>query len=111
MVEDEATTIITTIERVKAVLLPQFLQRIAAREKVMFGPLGISQGAVYYKNKEADWNEVTSVHIRSGRGYALVIYCNSFLPWCDFQILTVPNGELVYELLTRVAPQRLLKPA
>jgi len=42
-VEDEATTIETIIARVTAVLLPQFLQRIASGDKVMFGPFGISK--------------------------------------------------------------------
>src|SRR5437667_326843 len=37
-IEDDGTAIESTVERVTAVLLPQFLQRIEAGKKVMFGP-------------------------------------------------------------------------
>jgi len=64
---------------------------------------------VYYKNKQADWNEVTSLRILTGRMYSLQIFCGGFLPWCTFDMLTAPNGELVSEVVRRVAPTHLLK--
>lgn len=110
-VEDEGVTIETTVERVTAVLLPQFLRRIEAGKKVMCGPFGVSRRFVYYKKKKARWDEVTSMRILTGRMYCLQIFCGWPLPWCNFNILHAPNGQLVYELVRRVAPAHLLKPA
>jgi hypothetical protein len=109
-IEDDGTAIESTIERVTAVLLPKFLERIEAGKKVSFGPFGVSKRAVYFKGKKADWDDVTRMRILTGRVYCLQIYCGWFLPWCTFSLLTAPNGQLVYELIRRVAPARLLKP-
>jgi hypothetical protein len=110
-VEDEGTTIESLVRHVSAVLLPQFQQRIAAGETLMFGPFGISREGVTYKAKTATWQEVTSLRYLTGGIYSLQIYCGGFLPWCTFPVMTAPNGELIYQLLCRVAPPRLLKQA
>jgi hypothetical protein len=109
-IEDDGTAIASTVERVTAVLLPQFLERIEAGKKVMIGPFGVSKRFVYFKQKKTAWDDVTHMRILTGTTYCLQIYCGWFFPWCAFHMLTVPNGELVYELVRRVAPKRLLKP-
>jgi len=95
---------------VTAVLHPQYLARIEMGKKVMFGPFGVSKRFVYFKNKKTSWDDVTSMRIVTGRRYCLQIFCGWLLPWCTFYMLTVPNGQLVYEVIRRVAPSRLLKP-
>ena len=66
---------------------------------------------MYYKHKKADWDDVTSMRILTGSVYSLQIYCGWLLPWCTFDLLKAPNGQLVYEVIRLVAPTRLLKPA
>ncbi len=108
-IEDDATAIESTIDHVTAMLLPQYLDRIDAGKKVMFGPFGVSKRYVYYKDKKADWNDVTSMRILTGVGYSLQIFCGWPLPWCSADLLSAPNGQMVYKLMCEVAPKRLLK--
>jgi hypothetical protein len=110
-IEDDGTAIQSTVENVQAVLVPQFLNRIEEGKKVMFGPFGVSRRYVYYKKKKIDWDDVTSMRVLTGSVYCLQIFSGWFIPWCSFSTLRAPNGQLVYETVRRVAPERLLKPA
>ena len=108
-IEDEGEAVASTMQFVTAALLPQLEERIEAGQKVMFGPFGVSKRFVYFKDKKTEWKDVTSMRLLTGAENCLKVYCGGMLPWCSFQLLEAPNGELVYDLLSRVAPPRLLQ--
>ena len=110
-IEDDGTAIASTVGRVTAVLLPQFLRQVQSGERVTFGSFAISGRHVYHRGKRAAWDEVTGMRILSGSMYALQIFCGGVLPWCSVDLAHAPNAEVLVELLRHVVPPRLLKAA
>jgi len=110
-VENEGIAIETIIKRVTEVLLPLYMQRIEEGKKVMFGPFGVSKWHVYYKKKKLAWDDVTSMKLLTGAAVGLQIRCGTLFPWCTYHLMRAPNGCVAYEVLPRVAPARLLRPA
>lgn len=110
-VEEWGTLIQTIIARVTAEKLPAALEALAAGETLRFGNLGIRREGLCSKEKEIDWSEVTAMVLvlRPGASMLTVRKSGSLLNWCSIDLLEMPNNQLVYELLVRMAPKHLLK--
>lgn len=110
-VEEWGTLIQTIIARVTAEKLPAALEALAAGETLRFGNLGIRREGLCNKEKQIDWSEVTAMVLvlRPGASMLTVRKSGSLLNWCSIDLLEMPNNQLVYELLVRMAPKHLLK--
>jgi hypothetical protein len=95
--------------KVREHLLPLMIQRANAGRMVEFNPLGVSCDALRYKGQTTPWDEIIKLHIFNGS--LLMIYRRSGLglwPFCQHNLHTLPNDRLLLELLTHIAPSRLL---
>jgi hypothetical protein len=97
-------------QNVNRCLLPKALKRIAAGKSAKFGPFAVSRAGLKYKDRTADWDDVTSMKLQTYRGQtSITIYVRGrLLWWCWHDIHEVPNHETFYDVLCHVAPEHLL---
>jgi hypothetical protein len=97
-------------QNVNRCLLPKALKRIDAGKSVKFGPFAVNGAGLKYKERIADWDDVTSMKLQTYRGQtSITIYVRGrLLWWCWHDIHEVPNHETFYDVLCHVAPDHLL---
>jgi hypothetical protein len=102
------------IARITEGRLPALLDRIAQGETVEAGILGVSRHGLVRRGELIAWDQIAELRLVSLSGSIPELQVKRFgtlLPWCSVDMSRVPNYEVVVELLQRVCPPRLLRPA
>jgi hypothetical protein len=110
-VRDYGDLVQAVVDRLNEVLVPATLEKIAGGKKAKFGPLAVTRTGLRYKGKKAHWDDVTSMVIQAGRGgRRLTVHTQgSWFAWCWVDLNRIPNNDVLYHVLCRTAPKRLLK--
>jgi hypothetical protein len=97
-------------QRVNDVMLPKTLGKLAEGKPVRFGPFTLRRSGLTYKDRKANWRDVTSMKIVNHRGdIRLTIYTTGrLLAWCWCDIHRIPNWDTFYDAVCRTAPEHLL---
>jgi hypothetical protein len=71
----------------------------------------ISRVGLRYKAMKARWDDIDSMEVQSGlAGRRLVVWVSGgWFAWCWADLTRIPNNDVVYHVLCRTAPPRLLK--
>jgi hypothetical protein len=99
-------------ERSAELWVPEALKKVRAGETVTCGELSVSASAIGWKGKTATWEEVTRLVIVLGQVYRMSISTRA-ASWksATIDLYQVPNARAVEQLISQVAPSRLLKSA
>jgi hypothetical protein len=83
-------------ERLAAVQMPKYLDKIQTGQRVEFGALSIDQGGIYQQNKALKWAEVGKVTLEEGM--LSISKQGKWGNWAKFRFSEIPNAALFYPL-------------
>jgi hypothetical protein len=85
----------------------QYVAQIEGGETVMFGSFGVSKRGITLNGKLTDWDGIGSMKMR---GYELVFENKFGVPinFFGFSLLSAPNGLIARQVVSSIAPSRLL---
>lgn len=89
-------------------MMPAALEAFGYGRTVEFGPLGIDQNYLHYKDKRLAWSEVAQMQL-AYNGYTRSIQfearaAGSMLPWCSVKVQDIPNVDVFKALAERRKP-------
>jgi hypothetical protein len=98
-------------QQVNKCLLPKVLKRIADGKAVKFGALTLSRSGLKYKDRRANWDDITSlkIDVHGGDRRFIVWTRGSLLRWCWCEVHNISNWDTFYDALCRTAPDHLLQ--
>jgi Family of unknown function (DUF6585) len=89
-------------------MLPAAVDAFGQGGTVTFGPLGIDQNYLHYKDKHLAWSEVVKMQLLYNAYTRSVHFevkaAGSVLPWCSVKVQDIPNVDVFKALAERRKP-------